>query len=198
MDIATESHSLGNVSDEKLVHLFRHHQNLAARNVLLLRYLDEVGKLVVGQGREYGLLAQELEDARQAAVFWMVEAISKYNAERDEAHNCRFRSFLHIVVNRRLIDLARRRTSREDFCGDLPVDPEDDSVNSPVRQAQRDEEQTLLEHAIDQLDPESRALCKEFLAGRSMRAAGTRLGQSYDRVKRLRRRMLEKLRRQLK
>lgn len=189
--------SSGEVRDEELVRLFKQHRDLAARNNLILRYRREVAEMVACQADTRGLSWQDVEDAQQTAVFWMIEAISQYNADGAGVQNCRFRSFLHMVINRRLIDLARR--SRRIFLRDpLYLELAEDDSQEPASRAQHDEDHASLRKAVDKLDRDCRKLWEALLSGRSLRDAGASMGRSYDATKRLRQRLIKHLRRSLR
>lgn len=197
MLVAIKSRRLENVPDEDLVRLFKQAANLAARNELLLRYLDEVGRMIAYQARAGRLLEQDVEDTQQTAVFWMIEAIAHYDVQQRKPHRCRFRTFLHMVINRRIIDLARRRRESAGSLDRLHVEVAEENSQQPVCCAQRDEAYASLKKAVDELDEDSRELCDELLSGGTLRAASRSMGRSYDAVKRLHRRVISALRRSL-
>lgn len=204
--------------DEVLVLAARVDGCLSARDELILRYLGPTRELVARRLSRWWLPQSDVDDAQQEAVFWVMEAIGRYNSEfGDQPDGCRFRSFLRRVVIARLTDFLRSvgrskaqegrlyahaiQTNGSRFrvtAGgrDHFVSPA--NADDPATCAARRESIAQLHGALTQLDDPMRQLGGLLAQGVRLRAIAEELGISYDAVKRRRRKLLAHLRIDLK
>src|SRR4051812_8106817 len=96
------------MEDEALIVLAEECEYGPARDELIVRYDAQIDRLIGWMARSYRLTQSDLEDARQNAVFWVVEAITKYDTEQiGKARGCSFRSFVHRVLMSRFKDFTK-------------------------------------------------------------------------------------------
>src|SRR5262249_42799268 len=150
-----------------------------------------------------GLGAADLEDAEQEAVFWMLEAIARYNTlELARPKRRRFRTYLYRLVPYRFIDFVRPIPRRERHFV-FPVRPSLDrhsasrrfssrrygrrGRDNPAPALERKEDQMRLQRALDRLDEEARRLWERLASGMRLRDIARQLGMSYPQAKRQRR-----------
>jgi RNA polymerase sigma factor (sigma-70 family) len=194
------------MEDEALVVLAEECEYGPARDELIVRYDAQVDRLMSWLGRSYHLTHSDVEDARQSAVFWIVEAIKKFDTEQiNKVRRCSFRSFVYRVLIARFKDFAKhlRRVEghydRSTQCAvetasgdDANGEPED-----PARIAEAQESLNRLQQTLTSLDSESGRLWQMLASGTSLRQIATELKMSYDSAKRRRRKLLERLKGQL-
>jgi RNA polymerase sigma factor (sigma-70 family) len=196
--------------DEELVALAQSQSpwSQAATSTLLERYHGKLRVLIWYHTRKQPLNQCDREDAQQNAVFWLMEAVARYEPRHSAtAPNCRFATFLKVVVRSRLRNflkhLWRDQSHYESLARVLP-----DSLvtgqllakgaaTDPARLAEAKEFRATLQRVVAELDPHSRQLFKELAAGASLREAARNLGISYAQIKRWRRKLSTELRRQL-
>ncbi len=210
---------LTKVGDEGLILLAQCLPELspAATSVLLLRYWHELADLVGRHAGRMWVSAEDVEDFKQDAVFWFLEAVGRFDlgmlSAGDGSH---FRTFLWRVVTARLNDsLKHLWRERHHLDGtvrpeDLPVSSDpwgcsgDDGAGSlalpsetptdPALLAERQEYQTVLGGALSRLEESPRRLFESLASGESLRGTAVELGLSYDQAKRLRRKLFAQLR----
>lgn len=190
------------VDDEALIVLARECDYSPARDEILLRYGPQTERLIQWLARSTEFGATDVEDARQNAVFWTVEAIKKFDTDQSErARRCSFYSFLYRVLVARFKDftkqvrrLERRRMLASDSgeedqsLSHLFRDPTDPAVIVETEEAAR-----WLQAAVAELDGECRQIWQRLCEGVNLRDIAAELGLSYDAAKRRRRKLIEKL-----
>ena len=96
--------------------------SVAERNRLILRYRRYVANILPRQANA-PVDACAFEDAGQDAVFWIIEAIQRFDLGQFTSKNdgCSFRSFLYQVVTARFKDFVRRQRclNRHERPGDV-------------------------------------------------------------------------------
>jgi RNA polymerase sigma factor (sigma-70 family) len=206
---------LSRIGDEELVVLAQECGYQPAGHALIARFHPWVNGLIARKVRHTRLGAADMDDARQEAVFWMLEGITRYNTlELAQARGCRFRSFLYRLVASRFIDFARRIWRRErhldrraHFSGpEVEFDPvrlcrrnhtqlyQDNPASALLGQENR----MRLQSAIDRLGDQARRLWDCLASGMSLRDIAREQGLSYPQVKRQRRQLLAALLAQLR
>ncbi len=112
-----------------------------ARDVLLLRYNEVKDDLIAGLAWRLGWRGDDVRDAQQEAVIWMIEAFDRYDTSRLIADDGRgFRSFLYGVLVTRFSNYARgrRRHARHfDRATQLATDAAEDATVDDRRDARR-------------------------------------------------------------
>jgi RNA polymerase sigma factor (sigma-70 family) len=190
------------MEDEALVVLARECEYGPARDELIVRYRSQADRLIGWLAHSYDFGHSDVEDARQNAVFWMVEAIKKYDTRQiGKPQGCSFRSFIHRVVIARFKDFAKHlrrveyhydRTARsreqEEFADDVDQELRDPAVIVEVR-----ESMTRLHETLTCLDSESGRIWRLLAEGNSLRQIAVQIGVSYDSAKRRRRKLIDEL-----
>ena len=190
------------VDDEALIVLARECDYSPARDEILLRYSPQTERLIQWLARTTEFGSTDIEDARQNAVFWTVEAIKKFDLQQDErTRRCSFYSFLYRVLVARFKDftkqvrrLERRRTlasqgeDEDQSSSHLFRDPADPAAIVEAEEAAR-----WLNAAVAQLNDECLQIWQRLCEGLSLREIADELGLSYDAAKRRRRKLIDKL-----
>ncbi len=194
------------MEDEALVVLAEECEYGPARDELIVRYDIQIDRLIGWLAHSYRLSHADLEDARQNAVFWIVEAITKYDTEQmGKVRGCSFRSFVHRVLTSRFKDFTKhlRRVechyARSTPClvEDFPQADDNDDAEDPALIAEEQESIHRLQNTLSSLDAESGRLWQLLAEGTSLRQIAAGLNVSYDSVKRRRRKLIEQLKTQL-
>lgn len=194
------------MEDEALIVLAEECEYGPARDELIVRYDAQIDRLIGWMARSYRLTQADLEDARQNAVFWVVEAISKYDTEQiGKVRGCSFRSFVHRVLMSRFKDFTkhlRRVECRYDRSSDCAVEElsevdANDEPEDPALIVAEKESINLLQQTLSGLDSESGRLWQLLAEGTSLRQIAATLDVSYDSIKRRRRKLIEQLKMQL-
>jgi RNA polymerase sigma factor (sigma-70 family) len=194
------------MADEALVVLAEECEYGPARDELIVRYDAQVDRLMSWLGRSHHLTHSDVEDARQSAVFWIVEAIKKFDTEQiNKVRRCSFRSFVYRVLIARFKDYAKhlRRVEchydRSTECAVETASGEDGNgePEDPARIAEAQESLNRLQQTLTSLDSDSGRLWQLLASGTSLRQIATELKMSYDSAKRRRRKLLERLKGQL-
>jgi RNA polymerase sigma factor (sigma-70 family) len=194
------------MEDEALVVLAEECEYAPARDELIVRYDNQIDRLIGWMARSYRLTASDLEDARQNAVFWVVEAITKYDTEQiGKARGCSFRSFVHRVLMSRFKDFTKhlRRVEchydRSTQCAveEFPQADDNDEPEDPALIAEEKESINRLHQTLTNLDNDSGRLWQLLAEGTSLRQIAVTLDVSYDSVKRRRRKLIEQLKSRL-
>jgi RNA polymerase sigma factor (sigma-70 family) len=176
------------LSDEALVRTIQENQLpdwCPPAATLLQRYQGWIDQLLRRLGRQYGLSAVDLEDARQDAVFGLGKAIRRYDTLQSRATDvCSFRTFLYRVLSNQLTDAVRRRRRERARLPQAGAPPLLDWAGNPVNIAEENELRFRLEQIRDQLEPREADLLDGILSGRRLRSIAASLGLSYDAVKR--------------
>ena len=195
------------VDDEALIVLANDCGYSPARDEILLRYSPQTERLIQWLGRSTEFGSGDLEDARQNAVFWTVEAISKFDTEQTErVRRCSFYSFLYRVLVARFKDFSKqvRRVERRRVLTSAGSDEEGSlshlfrDPSDPALIAETEEALDTLQAALGQLDEEAREIWQRLCEGVSLRDIAAELGLSYDAVKRRRRKLIATLKAHLK
>ncbi len=204
--------NLSQVSDEALVVLAKECHFRPAEKELLLRYRLWCNRLIVRLGRRRGLTLHEIEDAAQDAVFSIMKAVERYDTfQMGRLRGCSFQSFVGRVVTDRFKDFVKKlyrvkirfgRSLQTYERVDTRCDAEHDSGsqwacpkkgNDPVHMSQRREMDRQLGEFLVSLEPPDRQFMELLLAGVRLREAAERVGFSYDKGKRTRRRLRAQL-----
>jgi RNA polymerase sigma factor (sigma-70 family) len=195
------------MDDEALVVLAKECEFGPARDELIVRYRDQTDRMVrwLAHCRSHG--HADVEDALQNLVFWIVEAINKYDTNQiGKANGCSFRSFIFRVVNARFKDFAKHlrrveghydRSTRCSHEGFQPVDT-GQQPKDPAQIAESRDSMNLLQATLQNLSAESAQLWQLLSEGKSLKQTAKLLGVSYDSVKRRRRKLIVQLKLQLK
>lgn len=201
-----ESPDMALVDDEALIVLARECGYAPARDEIMVRYSPQTERLIQWLARTGGVNPSDVDDARQNAVFWTVEAITKFDSEQEgRERRCSFHSFLHRVLVARFKDFARkvhRQQRRHRLSADTSED--EDSIStlafdptSPQAIAEAEEAAKALQAAIEQLDDQARQIWLRLCEGVGLREIAGELGISYDAAKRRRRKLLAELKSRL-
>ena len=194
------------MEDEALIVLAEECEYGPARDELIVRYDAQIDRLISWMARSYRLTTSDLEDARQNAIFWVVEAITKYDTEQiGKVGGCSFRSFVHRVLMSRFKDFTKHlrrvecRYNRSSECAVEEFSQEDakDEPQDPARVVAEKESITRLQQTLSTLDSESGRLWQLLAEGTSLRQIAASLGLSYDSIKRRRRKLIDHLKTQL-
>lgn len=190
------------VDDEALVVLAKECDYSPARDEILLRYSTQTERLIQWLARSTEFGSTDIEDARQNAVFWTVEAINKFDTDQiGRERRCSFYSFLYRVLVARFKDfskqvrrLERRRrlasdnTDENQSLSHIFRDPTDPALVVEAEEAAR-----WLQSAVAELDDECRQIWQRLCEGINLREIATEMGLSYDSAKRRRRKLIQKL-----
>lgn len=87
----------------------------AALNYFLQKWEQPKNRLVTALAKQHGLREQDTADARQEAVFWVVDAIEQYRfSGPPTARGYRMKAFLRVAIKRRMSNFVRalRRKNR--------------------------------------------------------------------------------------
>jgi RNA polymerase sigma factor (sigma-70 family) len=194
--------NLAVMEDEALVVLAKECEFGPARDELLVRYGGQADRVIGWLAYSHGLSRSDAEDARQSAVFWTIEAITKYDTRQiGKPQGCSFRSFIHRVLIARFKDFAKhlRRVEhhydRSAACGDQrPFKSEADcNLYDPANIAEVRESMNRLRETLTCLDSESKRMWRQLAEGNSLRTIAAELGISYDAAKRRRRKLIDHL-----
>jgi RNA polymerase sigma factor (sigma-70 family) len=194
------------MDDEALIVLAEECEYGPARDELIVRYDVQIDRLIGWMARSYRLVASDVEDARQNAVFWVVEAITKYDTEQmGKVRGCSFRSFVYRVLMSRFKDFTkhlRRVECRYDrsthfAVEDIPQGADGEAPEDPAQIAEEMESLNHLHQTLSGLDNDSGRLWERLAEGASLRQIAAELEVSYDTVKRRRRKLIQQLKMRL-
>ncbi|MCA9147150.1 MAG: hypothetical protein H6823_08875 [Planctomycetaceae bacterium] len=88
----------------------------SAINYLLTQWEQPKNRLVTAVARQYGLSEQDAADARQEAVFWLLDAIRKYRFDGPrQRREYRLKAFLRRKLNRDMSNFVRTLRRRVRF-----------------------------------------------------------------------------------
>jgi RNA polymerase sigma factor (sigma-70 family) len=190
------------MEDEAVVVLAKECEYGPARDELIVRYGPQTSRLIGWLAHCHGFSHADGEDARQNAVFWVVEAINKYDTRQiGKPQGCSFRSFIHRVLVARFKDFAKHlrrvdrhydRTARAEAEEPTP-DDSDIAQDDPALVAEAQESIHRLQTTLRGLDVESLRLWSLMAEGHNLRQIAGELGMSYDSAKRRRRKLIEQL-----
>lgn len=197
--------NLALMEDEALVVLATECEYGPARDELIVRYDAQTNRFIGWMAYRYQFSNADAEDARQNAVFWIVEAIRKYDTKQiGKVRGCSFRSFIHRVIIARFKDFAKhlRRVEhhydRNAWCREEAFAAESDcNLKDPATIVESRESMTRLQETLTCLDSESGRMWRLLAEGKSLRQIASQLGMSYDSAKRRRRKLIAQLRLQL-
>jgi RNA polymerase sigma factor (sigma-70 family) len=205
---------LTRLEDEQLVALAQGGGDLAARDELVGRSLPVVGRLVGRSAARSGLQEADRQDARQAAVLWILEAVERYRTYRTGTDSrpaaCPFRGFLHRVVSARLVDFLRhRRHLRRHFplaeAGLLDRNEDSDGRRhrgqpgagggsaGPQGEVEQEEVRRLVDQELAGFGEADRTLWDLTAAGTPLRQVAEALHLSYHQAKRHRQKLIARL-----
>jgi RNA polymerase sigma factor (sigma-70 family) len=194
------------MSDDALIVLAKECEYGPARNELILRYASQRDRLIGWLAKTTSFRPADIEDARQNAVFWTLEAIEKYDTEQIALdQGCSFYSFLNRVLICRFKDYTKHLHRRErHYVRSNGSPPEDQSTNGrggrpcdPATLAESRESLARLYASLAQLDGESNRIWELLVEGNSLREISAELGISYDAIKRRRRKLIQHLKSKL-
>jgi len=190
------------MEDQALVVLAVDLEMDGVQDVLILRHLQLKDDLIDELARDSGWHAEDVSDAQQEALLWMIEAIHHFDvAQIGRATPCQFRSFLHEVLTRRFIDFARRRQTFEGHIDRRTQLVDDERYESPqaspglqrvaaadrdgdpVANAQRHEQFEQLRAALKELDETERQIFDLYAAGKTLAEIATEIGSTHDALK---------------
>jgi RNA polymerase sigma factor (sigma-70 family) len=188
------------VDDEALIVLAKECDYSPARDEILLRYSPQTERLIQWLARSTEFGSTDVEDARQNAIFWTVEAIKKFDIDQSgRERRCSFYSFLYRVLVARFKDFSKqvRRLERRRR---LSSDGEDENSShlfcdpvDPATIVEAEETARWLQSAVAELDEECQQIWRRLCEGVNLREIAAELGMSYDSAKRRRRKLIEKL-----
>ena len=206
---------LTQLADEQLVALAQEGDDRTARDEIVRRSLPAVGRLVGRYAARNGLQEADRQDARQAAVLWVLEAVECYRAPRSgtgaRPAGCPFRNFLHRVVSARLVDYLRHLrhlqrhfpvvetalldrnegSNRQRHRSDLGLGG---SAAGPQREVEEGEVRAVLHLEMAGLSGTDRTLWDLMAAGTPLQQVAAALDLSYHQVKRHRQKLIARLR----
>lgn len=182
----------------------------AAQHELMAMAEKFKNNFVVKLARRNRLTSDVIEDAQQEGVFWVLEAIQCYDAERTEGEAwASLITFVHRVISFRFKDFVRRRRRverREPLISSVidifrlvdergaqqVVDPElaDPKSVDPAQVAELRESTASLNQTLSQLDEHLLRLWRLLASGMRLGPIAEQLGISYEAVRRRRRRLL--------
>jgi RNA polymerase sigma factor (sigma-70 family) len=194
--------NLAVMEDEALVVLAKECEFGPARDELIVRYSSQTERLVGWLGHSHCLSRADVEDARQSAVFWTIEAINKYDTKQiGKPKGCSFRSFFYRVLVARFKDFTKHlrrvechydRSTRSDH-QDTAAAGVDPTLRDPATIAEARESIHRLQSTLIGLDSESADLWQLLAEGCNLREIAAQMGTSYDSAKRRRRKLIEHL-----
>ena len=194
--------NLAVMEDEALVVLAAECEYGPARDELIVRYGAQANRLVGWLAHCQGFSRSDNEDAQQNAVFWMVEAIKKYDTRQiGKPNGCSFRSFVHRVLIARFKDFAKhlRRVEhhydRTASCGseEILACDDDGDLKNPATIVEARDSINRLHETLTCLDSESGRMWQLLAEGNSLRQIAAQIGVSYDSAKRRRRKLIDEL-----
>ena len=200
-----ESLEMALVDDEALVVLAKECDYAPARDEILIRYNPQTERLIHWFARSTEFGSTDIEDARQNAIFWTIEAINKFDTDQSTLQKrCSFYSFMYRVLSARFKDFSKhlRRRGRRQFTLDTPeseLPPTDltRAPNDPALLAETEEATRQLRAAVASLDEEAAQIWGKLCEGNSLREIAEDLGISYDAAKRRRRKLIASLKHHL-
>lgn len=195
---------LEELSSDLLVELATHCELKHAEDELITRAQEAKDRLISKLRKKARLSAEDIEDAKAEANFWIKEAIAAHDTSGfGEPGACSFESFRHRVLQCRFIDylraLGRDEKYLDRFAKSVDVlDDADarDSARAPARAvtrrsdttdpallAERHEFRDCLNRALSELDEMGRRIWELRSAGTHLRAIAADLGMTPDAVK---------------
>jgi RNA polymerase sigma factor (sigma-70 family) len=194
--------NLAVMEDEALVVLAKECEYSPARDELLVRYGSQADRVIGWLAYSHGLSRSDGEDARQSAVFWTIEAITKYDTRQiGKPRGCSFRSFVYRVLIARFKDYTKHlrrveghydRTARSTGADSSSIDV-DQKLKDPSTIAENRESMNRLRETLLCLDSDSERMWRLLAEGNSLRTIAAEIGISYDSAKRRRRKLIEQL-----
>jgi RNA polymerase sigma factor (sigma-70 family) len=186
------------LSDELLVELVEESHLAPAEQVLLERYVPLVHRLAKNVVRHFRGLRRDWDDVLQVAYLAFVEAIRRYDLQQhSRARVCGFRTFLRLVVSRRVYNYLRafmRWQRHLDPRIDLELFLTEDSDQAlaavagknldPAWLAEQAESLGRLARAIEALPQRLQRLCEATLEGRRATEIAREFGVSPRTVQR--------------
>ncbi len=194
------------MNDDALIVLAQDCEYGPARDELILRYASQRDRLIGWLAKTTSFGTADVEDARQNAVFWTLEAIKKYDTEQiTKDQGCSFYSFLNRVLICRFKDYIKHVHRRERrYVHSEHSAPEDQTADrggerpcDPATLAESRESLSRLYASLAQLDGEANRIWELLTEGNSLREISAELGISYDAVKRRRRKLIHHLKSKL-
>jgi RNA polymerase sigma factor (sigma-70 family) len=189
--------------DEHLVTMACECGYAPALDELWRRYVGVKDRLVHHLVTRAGLQDADRQDLGQEAVFWFLEATSRYDtSESVRDGGCHFRSFLYRVLRARIIDRLRRHYHERRH---LPLSqmPKTWQVPGPATAAAREclarhERMVCVQREVDALGQSAQVMWELLVQGKKLRLIAKRLHLSYDAAKRQRRKLLAALKGRLR
>src|SRR6516225_10229330 len=193
---------LSHTCDEVLILLAREASSQRARDELTCRHWNQFKARLPRFGIRLRLTCWDLEDAQQQAFFWIREAIDAFDpVQFFLPQGSSFQTFLTRVLRLRLLDFCRslrRRTTRFRVVGERGGFADCLCTGERHNYGTHESELYLqLQRALNDLDPDARALWNEIRLGKRLHDLPSVLGVSYRTVKRRWRKLREHLLRAL-
>ena len=205
------------MDDLALVILLQECGFLPARNALIMRYEGLKNGLIAWLARHKGLQREDVEDAQQEAIDWIIEAFDRYDTNQiGKPGSCSFKSFLHTKIVSRFYDFVKHFWSVErhydramhevaeieapayrQHASLMPDAWRDDSTADPANLAELRETMTRLHEALKHLDERDHGLWARLAGGKKPRVIAAELRLSHSQVNRRTTKMIEQVRSRL-
>jgi len=171
-----------------------------AISFLLSRWEYPKNKLVTALAQRYGLSEHDAADARQEAVFWLLDAIKKYRFEGPrQLRDYRLKAFLRVMLKRHVANFSRGIRRRKLRLATAFANPNGgwhqvvalQSANrsrllDPAEQCEEADAREATRRAIWELGDDAGRLYDALDSGCSLHEAAQQLQKSYDQTRRLR------------
>jgi RNA polymerase sigma factor (sigma-70 family) len=203
--------------DTEMLLLMAQSGSRLAENELIERFYGQVKKQIDGLARGKRLLAEDVADAEQNAVFAIDEAIRNYNLHQPEdGRKCSFASYLDTVVEARFVDYWKhlwRKGKRFDTspamerpydrcspaasrASNLSLKEKHvctSALEDPARLVEEHEFWEQWNRAVEQLSPWSRQVYEATVAGKPLDELAQELHTSRRTLKRTKKRLIQEL-----
>lgn len=168
----------------------------SAIHFLLAHWEQPKNRLVTSVARQYGLSEQDAADARQEAVFWLLDAIRKYRFEGPpQLREFRLKAFLRQKLRRNMSNFVRSQRRQVRFetesrtsVGEPTAELAErykrrNTAIDPAVQCERDELRVLTRRAIADCGTDCQQLSEILRNGGTMREAAKTLHMTYHVVR---------------
>lgn len=170
-----------------------------ARSYLLCKWEEPKNRIVTALAKQYELKEQDGADARQDAVFWLIEVMQKYRPGGPGRHRQhRVKTLLRITLSRRFLDFLRglRRKRRLTNIGcvrshdlhEMLIRQQQchSSRLDPAVMCESEEVCEIAMQRVHELGDDCEQPYRILQNGHSMRDASKQLRVSYHRVRKMR------------